>query len=359
MNLRKLISTEIQDAHAHLPEPGREKFIRLDLNESYYFLDETILADLRRFEAGLVGMYPSYSALNSKLARYTGRAREEICLTDGSDHAIAMLVSLFFGPGDRVVVPSPTFFVYYSMLDLVRAKAVDIGYTQKGSQFQFPFAETMAALKPGIKGLLLCNPNNPLGTAIPADQLTALVKKTHALGIPVIIDEAYFEFYGHTSAALIQKYENLIIIRSFSKAFGLAGLRLGYVLASREVIDQLVKLRLQWAVNHFAVSAGETVLGHRAHFKVQVREVVSRRRELVAGLKKFGYVCVDTDTNFILVRSADAAGLTTALRTQGILVQNVSGYPHSHGLLSNTIRVSVPSEKDMPIVVRACGELQL
>ena len=356
MNLRSLISPEIQNAHAHLPESGREKFIKLDLNESYHFLDRTILAELKKFDVRTIGTYPAYDTLNRVLAKYTGRKREEICLTNGSDQAIQLLSALFFGPGDRVVVPSPTFFVYYSVLDLLRAKAVDIGYTAGQNGFNFPFEQTMAALTPKTKGLLLCNPNNPLGIPIPAAHIKALIVKTHALGIPVIIDEAYFEFYGQTSAALISKYDNLIIIRSFSKAFGLAGLRLGYVLARKEVIDQLVKLRLEWAVNHFAVFTGETVLRHRAHFQKKVAEVISSRRELVAALRRYGYACRDTCTNFILVETAAPARLTAALRRRGILVNDISKYPHGHGLLSHVIRVSIPSRRDMGKVKKVFQE---
>jgi histidinol-phosphate aminotransferase len=176
------------------------------------------------------------------------------------------------------------------------------------------------------------------------------VEKAHAFGIPVIIDEAYFEFSGSTAAKLLDHYDNLIILRSFSKSFGLAGLRLGYVLAHKNIIDELVKLRLPWAVNHFAVHGGIVALKHQKHFKEKIAETLETKKSLIDFLEGKGAQCYRSDTNFIIAKFSAAKHLVEALKRRGLLVSDVSHYPHSGDLLANALRITVPSQADFPRV---------
>jgi histidinol-phosphate aminotransferase len=261
-----------------------------------------------------------------------------------------MLLNLFFHNGDEVIVPAPTFFVYFSLLGLIGASPKVIVHKDEQDRFSFPFEATLSAITASSKGLLLCNPNNPLGASIPEEQMIALVEKAHAFGIPVIVDEAYFEFSGSTAARLLDTYGNLIILRSFSKSFGLAGLRLGYVLAHRNIIDELVKLRLPWAVNHFAVHAGLVALKHQKHFKEKIAETVATKELLMNFLEGKGIRCYRSDTNFIIAKFPASKHLVEALKRRGLLVSDVSHYPYSEDLFTDALRITVPSLADFPRV---------
>lgn len=348
--LKKLIHQNVLDSKAYFPPTDRKNFIRLDLNESYHFLNDAIINDLKQFDHFTLSSYPEYAGLTTDIARYAQRGSGEVCLTSGSDQAIQMLLNLFFHKDDEVVVPAPTFFVYFSLLGLIGASPKVILHKDENGQFIFPFEETLNAITASSKGLLLCNPNNPLGSSIPENEMIALLEKTHAFGIPVIIDEAYFEFSGSTAASLLDQYDNLIILRSFSKSFGLAGLRLGYALAHKNIIQELVKLRLPWAVNHFAVFAGTVALKHQEHFKAKIVETKETKKLLGGFLEGNGFQCYGSDTNFIIAKFSDIKNLVASLKRRGLLVNDVSHYPHSGDLFQNAIRITVPSHADFPRV---------
>jgi histidinol-phosphate aminotransferase len=346
-HLKRLIGDHISKAKAPTPPTGRKPFIKLDLNEGYHFLNDEILNELRSFDPLVISTYPEYSSLLGKLAKYVGVNENQVCLTNGSDHGIQMIAQLFAKEGDEIVIPAPTFFVYFSVLSLLGAKAVPVEYEKGDKTFVFPFEKTMAALDNLPKALFLCTPSNPLGNSIPQNQLDALLEKTATLNIPVVIDEAYAEFAGHSSTHFLEQYSHVIILRSFSKAFGLAGLRLGYFVSTPAIIAELEKLKLAWTVNHFSVFAGEVVLGHVHYFRQKIEEAKELKQELTDLLRGKGYECYETDTNFIIVRVPAHAALISTLKEAGILVSDVSHYPHSGTLLENCIRVSMPSQEDL------------
>lgn len=348
-NLKKLFKKSLLDSKAYFPPVNRKDFVKLDLNESYILNDE-ILEEIRKIDYFTLSSYPEYGELVSELAGYANRSEEEICLTSGSDQAIQMLLNIFFKEGDQIIIPSPTFFVYFSILNLIEANPKTILYKEEGNKFLFPFKETLGTINSDSKGLLLCNPNNPLGASIPENELIELLEKTSSLGIPVIIDEAYYEFSGYTSAGLLDRFKNLIILRSFSKSFGLAGVRLGYILANKNIIDELIKLRLPWAVNHFAVHAGKVVLKRKQHFKEKVEEINSTKKELADFMRENGYKCYDTDTNFLIVKTDNGKNLMEKFKEEGILISDVSHYPHSGELLQNALRIAVPSKDKLELV---------
>ena len=351
-NLERLIKKYIVDSVLWRPPVDRKSFIRLDLNEGNGFINRNILNQFKKIDPFVISSYPEYETLNHALAKYCAVEEKNICITSGSDHAIQMLVNLFFCEGDHVVIPSPTFFVYFSTLKLMGVTPQVILYKKNEKQFVFPFEETLRSITPKTKGLLLCNPSNPLGSSIPKDQLLKLVRKCNQYKIPIIIDEAYAEFCSSSAVNLISKYSNVIIIRTFSKAFGLAGLRLGYVVADSSVIKQLTKLRLPWAVNHFAIHVGNIVLNNLSYFNNEVTRAIKRKAELAKLITKKGLSCINTGTNFLVVEVDKHEEFVNHLRKNDILVNDVSHYPHSGDLLENCIRMCIPAKKDYNKVKR-------
>lgn len=325
----------------------RKKYIRLDLNENPSLLGRDFMAKLKKLDAFTVGAYPEYNELQRRLSSYTGIDVANIALFDGSDHAIELLISLLFKKGDMVVLPEPTFFIYRHKLTLAQVSIHQTLYSvNETNEIVFPFAETLAALNKNTKGLLLCNPNNPTGTLIPQDQLQQLIQKAYKLHIPVIIDEAYFEFYGTSAIPLITQYNNVIVIRTFSKGFGLAGLRIGYVAADTALIAELTKLQLPWSVNHFAVSAAILALKEKRSFAKKRQELLKRKKKFESFLQKQKIHFYRSSGNFLLLQVSNDNDFFDKMKRNGILVGKPYSIKPSFEILKNTIRMSIPSDSE-------------
>ncbi|NOY35663.1 MAG: histidinol-phosphate aminotransferase family protein [bacterium] len=329
---------------------GRRDYIKLDLNENYGLFDKKFLNKFKNFDAFTLSSYPEYENLLKALSKYTKQPAHNIALTNGADQGIELVLRLFFSKNDKVVMPSPIFSIYDHVLNILNVKVSHILYEDREQYFEFPFEKTFAELKKS-NGLILCNPNNPLGSPIEKDQLLLLIKESNRLNIPCIIDEAYFEFYGKTSANIIKKYKNIIIIRTFSKAFGLAGLRLGYILADNTVIEQILKLRGPWDVNHFAVFAGETVLGDKKYFSSKMKSFLRLKASLKEFLEKNNMQVYDSRANFLIVKPKNGKKLIEQLKSVNILITGIDNYPFSSNLLKNAVRITIPSsQKDLKIL---------
>jgi histidinol-phosphate aminotransferase len=334
---------------------GRSKKIRLDLNENTAPLDESLAELLQSSDNFLVGGYPEYDNLLDRLADSTALPKRHITLTNGADQAIDLVLRLLFGRGDTVVVPSPVFSYYYHVLDLASADVIAPLFRRDGTDFAFPLDETLRHL-PKAAGLVLCHPNNPLGGVVPTDALTALIDRTAELRIPCIVDEAYFEYSGRTVAHLLTSSPHVIVIRSFSKFFGMAGLRLGYVLAAPSVSADLLKMRGPWDVNHAAVQAAELCLRHRdAYFEV-ARRLRGNKQALVRHLRGYDVAVVDTSTNFLLLEQRGDVDLVSHLARFDILASDLTGYPKSGRLLDGMVRISIPDADDLSALVAALAD---
>jgi len=350
MSIKHRIKKSILEAKAYKPPINRKDCIKLDLNENYAALDDNILQKLKEFDKFTISSYPEYQELIPLVAKYAGVSNDFISLVDGSDQGIQLLIDLFFEKGDTAVIPSPIFFVYHHLLNIKQTLIKDILYIEEKDKYKFPFEETLKSLDSNTKELILCNPNNPLGISIPVHELKELLHRTKELDIPVIIDEAYFEYSNVNATKYLPEYENLIILRTFSKAFGLSGLRLGYIIANPEIINELEKLRLVWSVNHFAVHAGIVVLGEINYFKEKIQEQNKIKEMLYDLLSYKGIQCYKTDTNFLICKHPDYLNIISRLNKNNILVNDVSHYPYSGNILKNAFRINIPSEEDFALL---------
>jgi histidinol-phosphate aminotransferase len=357
MAITRLIRPEVVEAQApNFPE-GRRDFLRLDSNESPNMPDDELLEAIRHLDRFHVGCYPEISGLRESLARYAGTRPENLLLTNGSTQGIQVSLELFFRAGDQIVIPAPTFPVYYNRLRIMGAAPKTIPYAEDDGKFVFPTENLIAALDESAAGVALCSPNNPLGDAIPADDLLAIAERTRQLDVPLILDEAYAEFAARRPGLTPDEFPNLIVLRTFSKAFGLAGLRLGYVLAAPEVIAEMAKVITPRSVNHVAVMAGLACLSRLPHFRLKIEETVRMRQKTADHLKTVGIQCYPSEANFMVCRHPDKDGLLTRLKNQGILVSDLSLHPYSYGLLKNAFRLSVPAAADWPRFSRALNRV--
>jgi len=355
--IKQALIAQLRKTARWKPPTDRAGTIRLDLNEnpdvsgmlSAHTIAETMPSDTWN-------RYPEYDTLLEQLSAYTKLPKQMIALANGSDHAIQLLFLMYFGNGARVIMPSPVFSIYHHLAKIFDTDIQLIAYRNTYPSFSFPVEETIAALETGgVNGLILCNPNNPLGSPIPNTALQHILSITAEKNIPTLVDEAYFEYAPETtSAPYLMRYPNVMITRSFSKAFGCAGLRLGYVLAAPEIIDAFLTLRLPWSVSGVAAHVGTVVLKHQKSILALMPDFQNRRKEFTEFLRgTCGLQAYDSCTNAIIVRVDKPENFLASLKKSNILANHIFRAPGAFGMLDNAIRINIPTHKDMGAVKNA------
>ncbi|WP_130906285.1 histidinol-phosphate transaminase [Pseudomonas sp. Sample_22] len=345
--------------HGHILRSGLWKSaerdlssVLLDLNENQFlheFLARFMATELKPRD---LFTYPNYQPLLSELAKYCKVSTDSLLLTNGADQAIDLVIRSVFSPGNRVVVPSPVFSFYYQMLDVNGVAPVIVGFEKQAQRFVLPTEAVLEALQT-CQGLILCNPNNPLGVRIDPEQLKALVETCVRQDKPMIVDECYFEYLQHSCLDTFNTARQLFVIRSFSKYFGLAGLRLGYVITRPESIRELMKVRGPWDVNHVAVKAALFCLQNREALQRAHDKLAQIKREIIEVCRANAIVVYESDTNFLLLQDQSDGRLANAFAQAKIRVSDCSQYPHSFGLLHNMLRVAIPASSDVKTFLMA------
>jgi histidinol-phosphate aminotransferase len=315
--------------------------VKLNQNENPYDLPTDIKEEIAEFcRARPFNRYPNFvpDRLKSALARYTGMPAEGIIVGNGSNEILLVLLLALSGQGRDVVLCQPTFTVYRLLVTGLGAIERTVTLTP---DLLFDIAEickTAAALPRSL--MILCSPNNPTGCALSeADIRTILGTHTGIL----VLDQAYVEFGGFDAIPLLKAYPNLIIARTFSKAFAGAGLRVGYMLGNPGIISEINKIKLPYNINFFSEHVAETLLGRADVMAARAQELSARRDSLLAFLRTMPLDAVyQSASNFILFRCARKADLFDFLKQKGVLIRDVSQYP----MLENCLRVNVGTDSE-------------
>lgn len=339
-------------SYAIFDAPKRLSGISLDLNESYWFWNEALHNELTvRTTVDTIGHYPDYTPLYKALAAYVGVPTEYLCVTNGSDQSIGFLITALAQTGGTAVIPAPTFLIYPHITKRAGIHTIFVPHTVHNNVYTSPLTETLDALTHAtLPTLFLCNPNNPLGAPIAAHDMHQLLAFTHEHHIPVVIDEAYYEYNGTTHAPDVLQHDNIVVLRSFSKAFGMPGLRLGYTIAHPSVIHTIKSAKLPWNVNQIALHAGCIALEHQEYFAQKRNEVHTERTHLVQTLSSIGVHALESVCNFVTAPTPHAHALVAALADEHVYIKDVSGYPHGGALLEHAVRIAVPAPHDRQIV---------
>jgi histidinol-phosphate aminotransferase len=291
---------------------------KLDANENVYGPSPRAVAAVKR---GQWNLYPdaSQTAARQALARYLGVGPENILLFNGGDELIGALCHLFVSPDDNIVEFSPSFDMYRWYARSFRAQVRDVARDESNG-YAISVAGAQAAVDDRTKMILLCNPNNPTGTLTPTKDARALLD----LGPVVLVDEAYGEFAGESVIPLIDRHDNLVVLRTMSKWAGLAGLRSGYAVGSPAMIDQLWKVKDPFNVNLAAQIATLASVDDAAYLLGNVQRIVAERQRLYEALRAFPFLAAyPSQANFVLARvlTGSAAELRTHLEAAGLLVR--------------------------------------
>jgi histidinol-phosphate aminotransferase len=304
------------------PTSGRAGKLRLDFNENTVGCSPRVLEFLReRLSANEIAVYPEYGEARAAVARFFEVPPENLLFTNGTDEAIQVLINTYVDDGDEVLLLRPSYAMYRFYSDVAGAAVREIGY--RDADLAFPLEELLEAAGPATRAILIANPNNPTGSAVSLRGIERILDR--APGAAVLIDEAYFEFCGTTALPLLSSRPNLFVSRTFSKAFGMAAMRIGCLMSQAANIGFLHKAQSPYSVNTLAVLAASVAIQDRAYIENYVAEALLARETLCRGLERLGIGYYPSQGNFILAKIGPRSiEIRDRLRDKGVLVRDRS-----------------------------------
>src|SRR5262245_9629901 len=294
-----------------------EADVKLDQNENPYELPQELKEEVaRRVLARPWGRYPEFvpHSTTKALARFTGWTEDGILIGNGSNELIAAGLSVILGAGSKAVIPQPTFTLYKLFSSVLQANVISVPLNAADFSFN---VEAMIAEARDAAVTVVCSPNNPTGNLLELDALQRILQATRGL---VFLDEAYYDFTGQTALTLLEANPNLIVLRTFSKAMSMAGIRFGYLMAHPEIAKEIHKAKLPYNVNVFTLTAAELVLERPDIMKDAIQTLIAERQRVLAEVRRRpGVEAFNSYTNFFLIRTQrNARQLFDALYAQGV-----------------------------------------
>jgi histidinol-phosphate aminotransferase len=335
----------VQAMKEYHPPLGSRDALRLDFNENTLACSPRVAEVLAEISTGQLTRYPEREPVEAIVAAHLGLAPAQVALTNGVDEAIHVLFEAFLEAGDELLLPVPTYTMYEVYASSTDAQVVAV---QADDSLAFPFDQLLAAITQRTKIIAIANPNSPSGTSATREQLLTLsARAPHAV---VLVDEAYFHFHGETVIDLIGKLPNLIVARTFSKAYGLAGLRLGLLAAPVDLMQWVRRVLSPYSVNSLALACLPPALEDTAYLDWYVGEVLAARSEFEAALDAARLRRWPSTANFILVDiGAQHAEFVRLMRAEGVLVRDRSNDPCCGG----RVRVTIGTREQMEHAARA------
>jgi len=323
----------VQAMKEYHPPLGCRDALRLDFNENTVACSPKVRDVLASISAGSLTRYPEREPVEAVVAAHLGLAPAQVALTNGVDEAIHVLFETFLEGGDELLLPVPTYTMYEVYASATDARVIPV---QAADDLKFPFERLLAAITPRTKIIAIANPNSPSGSAATRMQLLEIAERApHAV---LLVDEAYFHFYGETVIDLIGKIPNLIIARTFSKAYGLAGLRLGLLAGSMELMRWIKRVLSPYSVNSLALACLPPALEDTTYLDWYVSEVLAARAEFEAALDKAGVRRWPSSANFVLIEiGAQHKEFARRMSAVGVLVRDRSSDPGCDGRVRITI----------------------
>lgn len=304
------------------PTGNRIEKLRLDFNENTVGCSPAVIAAISQaLTPERLAVYPAYDGVRESLAGYFGVAPDQFILTNGTDEAIQVFLNTYIDDGDEVLLLRPSYAMYRFYAEVAAAKITEVDYPAPG--FEVPVDKLLSAITPHTRAVIVSNPNNPTGTSVTlADIRRILERAPHAA---VLIDEAYYEFHGVTALPWVAEFSNLFVSRTFSKVFGMAGMRIGCLFSQAANIAHLHKAQSPYSVNMLAAVAAGAAVQDSAFIANYVSQVLASRELLAQGLDRLGIAYVKSEANFILTLVGDRAlEIRDALRGHAILVRDRS-----------------------------------
>jgi histidinol-phosphate aminotransferase len=334
---------EINEYVSPLSESNAD--LRLDLNENTTGCSPRVLAKIRSLSGKQLALYTPRDEAEKRIADFLELQPDQVLLTNGADEGIDLICRSYLGPQDEMIIVLPAFSMYQIFCQTAGARLVPV---PGGPDFTFPLQEVMQAITPRTRMIVITNPNNPTGSVTPRSAILEVLRA--APDAAVLVDEAYFDFCGETVIDQIGKIPNLFIARTFSKAYGLAGVRLGVVAGGAEQMTVLRRVASPFNVNVLAIECMAEALDDREFMQAYVKQVCSTREWLRQALQAMGLKCWPSQANFVLVSFGSVRpAVLEALRQRGISLRN---RPDCDGC----VRITIGTQAEMEQVVAALKE---
>ena len=317
------------------PPLASRAMLRLDFNENTFAPSPRVMAKVQSLTAEGMTIYPEREHAERGVAEHFGLRTEEVLLTNGVDEAIHLLACAFLDEGDEVLLCTPSFFMYDVSCSMMTSKIVRV---QADDSFAFPMDRFLAAITPRTKLIMIATPNNPTGQIVSRAQVLAICAA--APQAVVMADEAYFHFHGETTMGDVPAVPNLIVGRTFSKAYGLANLRLGMLAGDARLIGYVRKVASPYNVNGVALAVLPEALADEEYLAWYVAQVHDGRERVFAALRELGVRTWPSAANFVLMDiGAKHKELVAAMRARGVLLRDRSADPGCDGYVRITIGV--------------------
>lgn len=337
----------------HPPLSGRDG-LRLDFNENTEAPSPKVAEVLQRIAAVELTKYPERAPLEALVAKYLRLTAPQVLLTNGVDEAIHLLCETYLEPEHEVILVVPTFSMYEIYAQSTGATVVSV-QADPDDGFKFPIDHVLSRIGPKTRLIAIASPNNPTGTLVPRQDLLKLADA--APHTAVLVDEAYHEFCGETALGSVSRFPNLFVARTFSKAYGLAGLRIGVLAGTESQMQMVRKVSSPYNVNGIALACLPTALADRAFVESYVHQAVQGRGRLMIQLACHGIPYWVSQANFVLARiGARHADFVTEMKKRGILVRDRSKDPGCDGCVRMTVGAAEHTDRllqTLPKVLKA------
>lgn len=327
-------------------QPREGGFIKLNTNENPYPPSPRVFEAVAAVLTDRLRLYPDPvgTAFRQVAARLHGVEPEMILTGNGSDDLLTILTRAFVGPGDPAVTPTPSYILYRTLIDLQDGRPIEVSFHPDWTLDPVSFAV------PGARLAYLANPNSPSGTALPPEQVGALAERLDA---PLIVDEAYVDFADSDCIGLVARHPNVIVLRTLSKGYSLAGLRIGYLIARPEMIAGLIKVKDSYNCDTLSLAGGTAALEDQAHLAQNLRQVLTTRRRLAEALRSLGFQVPESQANFLWCTDGPpAVPIYEALKARQVLVR-LMRYPG----LPPGLRITVGTDEEIDCLLAALREL--
>ncbi|HWK31337.1 MAG TPA: histidinol-phosphate transaminase [Terriglobales bacterium] len=333
---------------------GTRAGVLLDMNECAQGCSPRVLARLHWLTVEDLCRYPDRRPLEKRIASSLTLSAEQMMLTNGADEALHLLCEAYLESGDSMIIPVPTF----SMFEIyARQTGANVVRVLSRERFEIPVEGMLRAIEETrrCKLIAIASPNNPTGAVIRRTDLVQILEG--APNAAVLLDEAYYEFYGRTEIDLLSQFPNLFVARTFSKAYGLAGLRAGVLAGATEQMRVLRRLSSPFNLNAAALACVEEGLADQEHLNAAVAEVRALRARLAEGLNALGFEVFPSEANFLYVRmGASASRIVAELAKRDISIRDRSSDPGGAGCVRITVGTATELEALLAALQTICAQ---
>jgi len=336
----------VQTMTGYVPgeQPTGGDYVKLNTNECPYPPSPRVKEVLERFDYATLRLYPdpTVKCVRDAVSKVYGVKPDQVLVGTGSDDILDVAMRAFVDPGGIVAYPTPTYSLYPELARIQDALVMEIPF-EAGGGIPEGLARTGAALT------FLCNPNAPTGTIAPVEEVEALAAGSSGV---LLVDEAYADFADATSLGLVNSFRNVVVARTLSKSFALAGVRCGYAVATPEMIAGMTKVRASYPVDRLSAAIAAAAIEDEDYTRSLVERIVATRDRTRRELLSMGFDCQESHSNFLLARTPRARELYTRLKERRILVRYFDK-PE----LADAIRITIGTEEEMDVLLAALRKM--